>query len=101
MKWTNEANNYLRVHSGTKSRKELSEKFGVTEGSIKSQLHRLGLRKVRKLKTDIKAKDLLKEQIMCAPVKVPTCAPQVITHNGRRLEYWGKNIEAFKQRLSK
>lgn len=101
-KWTEKDNNYIRCNVGKKGWNELAAKFGVSKEAVRRQFYRINLKvPKKKLPVDTKAKKLLEEPKMCVQVRVHTCAPQVVVHNGRRLEYWGKNFEAFKQRLSK
>lgn len=97
-KWTQKDKVFLIKNFQTMSNVELANHFNVTEDAIKNILFRLKIRRTRKLKVDNVP---VQATVTCAPIRVQTCAPQIVIHNGKPLEYWGKNFEAFKQRLSK
>ncbi|WP_257657673.1 hypothetical protein [Parapedobacter lycopersici] len=96
-RWTDDEKRYISMHRN-KSTKKLAEIFGVSENSIKTLRSRLGIKRVKRFPIDSNIKEILKEEKVCVPAKVPVCAPtKVIMVNGRRTEIWGK--PSFIQKL--
>lgn len=97
-RWTNKDKIFLVKNLKEMSYQSIADKLGFTVSAVKTKACEMGIKRGKK----VDSKPIKPVEVKtCTPIRVQTCAPKIVIHNGKPLEYWGKNFEAFKQRLSK